>query len=138
MTGRTRIEPRSLSPVPNLDLAAVGAGVVATFLLTVLVSAVLAVLIYVTNLTEAHVSGVLFYTGLVAIALGGAVSSRRAGTLGWLHGGLAGLVYVLLSVVLGALLFPGSQALGQVVGKIALGGVCGAAGGVAGINAFNT
>lgn len=134
MTGRAKIETRSLSPVPTVDLLAVGAGVIATFLLTVLAAAVLAIGVYLTDLTEAHVSGILYYLGLVAVAVGGAVASRRAGSFGWLHGGLSGLAYVLLSIILGAILFPGSQVFMEAAGKLIMGTVSGIIGGVAGIN----
>lgn len=134
MTGRARVEARSLSPAPKLDLRAIAAGVLTTFLLTVLASAIMAVAIYWSDLTEAHVSGALFYVGLLAVAIGGAVASRRAGSFGWLHGGLAGFLYVFLSIVLGAVLFPGSQVLPAAAGKLALGALSGVVGGVAGIN----
>lgn len=119
---------------PPVDTRAVAVGVAVTFLLTVAVSAVLAVAIYLTDMTEAHVAGALYYVGLLAVTLGGAAASRRAGKSGLLHGALSGTAYVILSLAAGALLFPGGDVLAGALGKLVTGAAAGALGGVVGIN----
>ncbi|HEX6987910.1 MAG TPA: TIGR04086 family membrane protein [Bacillota bacterium] len=125
---------RSAAATPPVDARAVAVGVAVTFLLTVAVSAVLAVVIYFTEMTEAHVAGALYYIGLVAVTFGGASASRRAGKSGLLHGALSGAAYVILSLAAGALLFPGSDVLAGALGKMVTGAAAGALGGVVGIN----
>ncbi|MCL6561146.1 MAG: TIGR04086 family membrane protein [Firmicutes bacterium] len=67
-------------------------------------------------------------------ALGGAVSGRSAGTLGWLHGGLVGLSYGLLFLLLvlaaTPCLFSGFELAGRFMGYT----VTAAMGGVIGVN----
>lgn len=134
MVGRARVIERSAGPAPRVDGRAVAAGVIATFALTVMVSAALAVAIYLTDITETHVSGILYYVGLLSVAVGGGVAARRASSRGWLHGGLAGLAYVVLSLVIGSLLFPGSAVLVDAGRKLVTAFVAGAVGGVVGVN----
>lgn len=120
--------------VAPVDWQAVVAGVLAAFALTVLVSAILALAIYFANLTESTVSGLLYGVGLVTVAAGGAVAGRRAGTRGWLHGGLVGLAYVLLSLLIGSLLFSGPALWADLVGKLFTAFVAGSLGGIVGVN----
>jgi len=127
-------ERRQTAYPPPVDARAVAVGVAVTFLLTVAVSAVLAVAIYFTDMTEAHVSDILYYVGLGAVTLGGAAASRRAGRSGLVHGALSGAAYVVLSLAAGALLFPGNQVLAGALGKLLTGAAAGALGGVVGIN----
>lgn len=134
LTEKTLARQRQMMVRPPVDLGAIVAGVIVTFLLTLAVSALLAVGIYLTDMTEAHVTGALYYIGLVAVAIGGAAASRRAGTRGWLHGGITGLAYVGLSLAIGTLLFPGGAAMVGVPAKLLTGTAAGAIGGVAGIN----
>lgn len=135
MLARTQArDRRQVAYSPPVDARAVAVGVAVTFLLTVAVSAVLAVVIYLTDITEAHVSGALYYLGLVAVTLGGAAASRRAGRSGLLHGACTGTAYVLLSLLAGALLFPDAAVLAGALGKLVTGAGAGALGGVAGIN----
>lgn len=125
---------RRASAPPALDLAAVAAGVIAMFAITVAISAVLALTIYFTQVTEGHVSGLLYYAGLATVVVGGAVAGRRASSRGWLHGGAAGAAYVVISLLVGALLFPGSTLLAGLGSKLLLAFVAGALGGVIGVN----
>ncbi|HEY8449845.1 MAG TPA: TIGR04086 family membrane protein [Bacillota bacterium] len=134
MIAKARALERSYGPEPAIDLRAVIAGVLVVFMLTVLAAALLAVGIYVTDMTEAHVAGILYYIGLLAIACGGAVASRKAGTRGWLHGALTGILYGVLSLALGALLFPGVEALAGAAVKLAAAAAAGLLGGIVGIN----
>lgn len=119
---------------PGLDLGAVASGVIAMFVLTLILSAGLAAAIYFTDVTEGDLAGVLYYAGVVTVAAGGAVAGRRAETRGWLHGGLAGVGYVLVSLAVGSLLFPGAALLAGLGGKLATAFAAGAVGGVVGVN----
>lgn len=134
MLARALAKERRTVVRPPVDLGAVAVGVGVTFLLTVTVSALLAVAIYLTDITEAHVTGALYYIGLVAVALGGAAASRKAQARGWLHGALAGTTYVVLSLAVGALLFPQAAVLAGAVTKVLVGAAAGVVGGIVGVN----
>lgn len=136
MAGASRLarSRRQAQAPPGLDLGAVVAGVIAMFALTLLLSAALAAAIYFTDVTEGDLAGVLYYAGLVTVVAGGAVAGRRAETRGWLHGGLAGLGYVIVSLAVGSILFPGTALWAGLAGKLATAFAAGALGGVLGVN----
>lgn len=133
MTSRFRTVERTADP-EGINGAAIAAGVVMTFALTVIVSAILAVAITVTDITEGHVSGVLYYIGLLTTAVGGGVASRRASSRGWLHGGLVGIIYVVVSLAVGLIIFPGTAIFFEAGRKLAVAFIAGALGGVVGLN----
>lgn len=133
-TGKTRAFQKRAGPPPPVDARAVAAGVIVVTALTVFMSAILAVAIYTTTITEAHVSGLLYYLGLASVAAGGAVAARRARGRGLIHGGLTGLAYVLISLLVGAVLFPGSLVAAAMTRKVLTALVAGAAGGIIGLN----
>lgn len=133
MTSRFRTIERTAEP-EGINGAAIAAGVVMAFALTVIIAAVLAVAITVTDITEGDVSGVLYYVGLLTTAVGGGVASRRALTRGWLHGGLVGLVYVVVSLAVGLIIFPGSALFFEAGRKLVIAFAAGAIGGVVGLN----
>ncbi len=119
----------------SLNVKAILAGVVVTFLLTLLISGGLALTIYLTSITEGQVAMVLYYAGMFTLAVGGALAARWADSLGWLHGGLSGAVYVVLATLIGMFFFPGGYMLAQVAKRVLAGFFVGALGGIAGINA---
>ena len=121
-------------PASSFHPQAVLAGIVTAFAASLALSAVLAAVIYFTDVTETSIGGVLYYLGIVTVLLGGAVAGRAAPGRGWLHGGLAGLGYVVISLTLGSVLFPGSALLAGIATKLVLAFVAGAVGGIVGVN----
>jgi len=119
----------------SLNLKAVVAGILVTFFLTLLVSGGLALTIYLTNITENQVTAVLYYAGMLTLAVGGALAARWAETLGWVHGGLSGALYVILATLVGMFFFPGGYAFAQIAQRVLAGFFIGALGGIIGINA---
>ncbi|MCL6520920.1 MAG: TIGR04086 family membrane protein [Firmicutes bacterium] len=73
-----------------------------------------------------------FYAGLLAPLAGGLAAGRAADRLGWLHGGLAGAVYVLLAVLVDTLAGGGVARL-PLLRELVLGMGLGAAGGMLGV-----
>ncbi|PZN12355.1 MAG: TIGR04086 family membrane protein [Bacillota bacterium] len=119
---------------PDFHVKAVLGGAAMSLLLVWLVSGGLALAVYFTAINEYHLETALYYTGMLAVAAGGAVSARAAERRGWLHGGLAGLLYVLTGSVLGHLLFPGQPTpLAHLGPRMLLGFLLGALGGAAGM-----
>jgi putative membrane protein (TIGR04086 family) len=118
----------------RLQGGAILAGILWTFGLSVLAAAVLAAGVYLAAVTERSASQALFYAGLTSLAAGAALGARRAEGLGWLHGAAIGCAYVMLSMVVGLILFPGSMALADALHRLAVGLAVGALGGVLGVN----
>ncbi|MBO8140952.1 MAG: TIGR04086 family membrane protein [Firmicutes bacterium] len=79
----------------GLGVGSVLQGVGAAFVLALLLSAAVGLAVAWTPRWDAS-DGLLKGLNLVAVAAGGFYAGRRTKRLGWLHGGLVGLVYVLL------------------------------------------
>ena len=122
------------TPDSTVQAGAVATGVAATFLTSLAVAGVVALIVVATPLTEQRAAAALFVTGLLSLAIGAGVGARRAGGRGWMHGLLIGLVYVACSVALEPVLFPGTLTFGGVLTRFALGIGTGALGGVVGVN----
>jgi putative membrane protein (TIGR04086 family) len=118
----------------SINLRAIIAGILATFFLTLLISGCLALTIYLTTITEQQVTLILYYSGMLTLAVGGGLAARWADTLGWVHGGLAGAVYVILATMVGMYFFPGGYALMSIVQRVLAGFFIAALGGIIGIN----
>lgn len=117
-----------------LHVRAVLVGAAVALATVVLASGILAVAVYWTALTELQLNHLLYYSGMLATALGGFLAARTANQRGWLHGGIAGLIYVLVGAVLGHLLFPHQPTpLAQLGPRMLLGFVLGALGGILGM-----
>ncbi|HEY8394738.1 MAG TPA: TIGR04086 family membrane protein [Thermaerobacter sp.] len=119
---------------PEFHVKAVLGGATVSLLVVWLVSGALALTVYFTAINEYQLEAVLYCAGMVAVAAGGAVSARVAERRGWLHGGLTGLIYVLVGSLLGHFLFPGQPTpLAQLGPRMLLGFLLGALGGAAGM-----
>jgi putative membrane protein (TIGR04086 family) len=94
----------------------------------------IALFVYFTAVREQQVAAGLFVAGVLAVVAGGAYAAHRARCTGWLHGGLVGGTYALITIALAPLLFPGSLGFGTVVERLVLGCAAGILGGVLGIN----
>lgn len=125
---------RQLSSPPEFHVKAVLGGVAVSLLLVLLASGVLAVLVYFTALNEYQLSSLLYYVGMLAVAAGGTFAARMAEHRGWLHGGAAGVIYVIAGSVLGHFLFPDQATpLAQLGPRMLLGFILGAVGGAVGM-----
>lgn len=119
---------------PIFNLRAVMVGTVTALVTSVVIAVVTALLMYSTPLSEQHLSIALYYIGFVIVILGGAVASRAARRLGWLHGGLAGMAAATLAMFILALLFPGGLSTTEVFRQATLAFGAGAVGGVIAVN----
>ena len=119
----------------SINVKAIVAGILVTFFLTLLVSGGLALTVYLTNVTESQVVMILYYSGMLTLAIGGGLAARWANNLGWVHGGLSGVLYVILATLVGMFFFPGGYAFANVAQRVLAGFFLGALGGIIGINA---
>lgn len=117
-----------------LNGRAVVVGLVVTLVTVLIISLIMSLLIYVTEMSEGTVAGAIYYLGMVCVALGGAISGRRARRLGWLHGGLVGLLYAAGSLALTFVIAPGPMIIGEVLGRIGAVSLVGILGGIIGVN----
>ncbi len=113
---------------------AVMTGLITTVFLVLVISALVALLVYLTGLTEGTAASVLYYAGLGCVAVGGSFGARRSGRLGWLHGGLVGFLYAVISIALSFLVMPGTLIVLDLFRQTTVVAVVGALGGIIGVN----
>ena len=105
-----------------------------SFGFTLAVFLVFALLITYTGFPETAIGAVVLITTVLSILLAGMIISRRASTKGWLNGAIAGLIYVAILYIIGALSVTGLVFDKQVVVMALIGFFAGAFGGIIGIN----
>lgn len=129
----TRAEIRTREGL-HISLRALIAGVLACAALALIAAAILGLVMYRTLLPEAVLPNIMGAINLVALVCGGYFAGRKAGTMGWLNGGLAGLVYTATLLAMGLFFFPGPVAALTALRRLLVGFVLAALGGTAGVN----
>ncbi|MFO8060205.1 MAG: TIGR04086 family membrane protein [Bacillota bacterium] len=118
----------------GLSGRAIMTGLIITLALALAIAVVVSILIYFTDMSEGSAASYIYYLGMMCVAVGGAAGARGAGRLGWLHGGLVGLLYAVLSLALTFIILPGPVVFGAILGRIGTVTLVGALGGVIGVN----
>ena len=123
-------QPISLSAL----LTALLKGLAIALALSVVLLFIAALVFYFTAVPEKITPYLVFAVSLVAILAGSSFAGKRIGTRGWLHGGVVGLLYVILMLVIGLFFRETVAFSGNLVTKLFLGFVFGAVGGMWGVN----
>lgn len=118
----------------GLETAAVVGGAVVAFAITFVGATIMAILLYNLVLAESRLPLLEDGVGVLSIILGGWYAARRAEKSGWLHGGLAGLLYVAIAVTLGSTLYAIPFSALAILKRLGAGFLLGALGGVIGVN----
>ena len=116
---------------------AVGAiifGLVVTVFLTLITAAIISLVSYFTAFSEGVVVSYMYYLGMLCAAAGSAFGARRANSMGWLHGGIIGLLYAVGSIGLSYVLVPTPLGLTDIAARTVTAIVVGMLGGIIGVN----
>lgn len=97
---------------------------------------ILSFLLWSSGMKEQSLSRYIYVVHAVAAAFGGLVSGKRSGRRGWYHGGLTGILYGLMIIIIGFLALDSSLRLGDLL-LIAAVIASGAIGGMFGVNLKN-
>ena len=108
-------------------------GVLISLSLLLLGSLLLGLITNFTNLITKLPTNLLFILNYIAIFIGGIVAAYRAQTNGWLNGGLVGLIYMLMIIVLGSLWQSVVFSVGLVL-RVVLSFLVAGLGGMVGVN----
>ncbi len=109
-------------------------GILLALVFSLVMLLVIALVLYLTELTEKAALYLVYGVSIAAILWGSAYATRMIGKRGWLIGGIIGVIYVLLMLG-GGLLIVDDMTIGwSLAVKIFLGFVFGAIGGVWGVN----
>ena len=90
----------------TLEFVKVSKGVFNAYLSTMFLFLILALIMYFTNVSESIIPKAVIVISAVSILLGGVRTTKDVGSMGWLHGGLVGLLYMGILIILGFLIMP--------------------------------
>ncbi|HZK17701.1 MAG TPA: TIGR04086 family membrane protein [Clostridia bacterium] len=117
----------------RLTYSAIWIGVALAICVTLLSFTVLGIYALVTGGSIYNYASLISLVAFISVAVGGIISGNIARFQGWLHGGLVGVVYSLLLLVLAVVLV--MQEINLVLlGRMLLFVLLGAGGGVLGVN----
>ncbi|NLJ65897.1 MAG: TIGR04086 family membrane protein [Clostridiales bacterium] len=116
------------------DIIAILKSSIIAIIMTLVCFAIFAIIIKVADLQETIIAPVVQVIRTLSIAFGGMLAAKSSKKLGWLKGGITGVVYVLLAFMISSM-FGGSIFMGSVIfSDILLGVIAGAVGGIIGVN----
>jgi putative membrane protein (TIGR04086 family) len=116
------------------DIIAILKSSIIAIIMTLVCFAIFAIIIKVADLQETIIAPVVQVIRTLSIAFGGMLAAKSSKKLGWLKGGITGIVYVLLAFMISSM-FGGSIFMGSVIfSDILLGIIAGAVGGIIGVN----
>jgi putative membrane protein (TIGR04086 family) len=130
---QTRGTPPEAKEPPPLWKSVV-AGIVAAYLVSLLASAAVGAMVLRTTLAQGNLTSLMGWIGQSSILIGALYAAKRARQAGLVTGALTGAGYIVVSFILGALVFPepvNFVVLGQ---RLLMGLFVGALGGAAGVN----
>jgi putative membrane protein (TIGR04086 family) len=124
----------SLKSKKGLNYIKIIKGVVNAYLITLFLFLLLGGVLYFTKITESIIPHSVIVLSAISIVVSGVNATRDIEYMGWLHGGLIGILYVAILLIAG--LFIGSAAnFGfQAMIDLALGFAVGAVAGALGVN----
>lgn len=109
------------------------AGIVYAFVWMALGALALSVLLYSSSASEDEMKGYIYIVHCIALFIGGWISGKRSGKKGWYYGGMTGIAYALLVILIGFLAMDAGVSLQKFVQTIAAFAVS-AIGGIIGVN----
>lgn len=106
------------------------------FILTFLVIAVLSAIMLFADISDGVLSAIVLVMTIAIDILIGVFSVKNTKNRGWLHGSLAGVIYIILLTLLSMLIFDGFSITPNFYFMLLMGLFGGACGGIIGVN-FN-
>ena len=102
--------------------------------ITLFAVAVLGIFIYLSSNSIFYFPGAVFLVTIVSLFTGGVVSGNKAGIGGWFHGGVTGLAYVFLFLLIQIKLFPELFSFVDILAQSLLLPLIASIGGIIGVN----
>lgn len=109
-------------------------GIFNAYLITIILFLIFATMLYFTNVTENIIPKAVTVLSAVSIVLGGVGVTRDIDRLGWLHGGLIGMLYVLILIALGLFINPNASYGISALIDVGMGFAVGVIAGIIGVN----
>lgn len=123
----------TLKPGP-FNIKVYGRGLIRGYIVSILLFLIVAILITYTSVSEGIIPMITSIIMVVGIAFSAIYCSAHIKTKGWIHGGIIGIVFVLILIILSKV-FISDYSLDRIaLYKIGLGMVGGIIGGILGVN----
>lgn len=90
----------------SINLPKILKGVFKAYLFTILLFLILALIMYFTSISENIIPKAVVVISAVSILLSGINTTRDVESMGWLHGGLVGFLYMGILIILSFLIVP--------------------------------
>lgn len=115
-------------------LITIGLGIIKGYIISLVLLFILACIVTYTSFPESYVYGVISAITVIGILLASISVAKKYRTLGWVHGAVTGVLYNMILYVISVsfLSFIGAQK--GILSFIVIGVVCGALGGIVGVN----
>jgi putative membrane protein (TIGR04086 family) len=124
--GRRPSEPTGVAPYAHLRGLGLALALTAFFLIGI------SFFVSVAGLTEVAARWIMVVGGAIAVVVGSSQTGKRMGRAGWLNGGITGLAYAVVLLILAILLDIGLSPHSLIT--LGASFILGAAGGVLGVN----
>lgn len=108
-------------------------GLLYTFAIVMVLGLIVAIIMYITSLSDAYIPVLSYIITAIALIFGGAKTGKHVGEKGWYYGGLTGFIYGLLLIAITFLAFNLEINLRSIV-LLILTFLFGAFGGIFGVN----
>lgn len=118
----------------KIDFIRILKGVFRAYLFTLFLFLILAVLIYFTKVSESIIPKAVVIISAVSIFLSGIDVTRNIDSMGWLHGGLIGFLYIAILLILSSLIMPSFYFKWDIAIDLLLGFLTGVLAGILGVN----
>jgi len=105
-----------------------------SYVLMLILLALLALVVRFTPLPEGAASVIVVIFSIITVIVAGFAASVYSSLRGWMAGGLAGIMYYLVIIVLGSIIFLSFPSFKNILIMLAIGFIAGAFGGIVGIN----
>ncbi len=116
------------------DIIAILKSTLIAIIISLICFTLFAVIIKVADMRETVIPPVVQVVRTLSAALGGLLAARASRKMGWLRGGITGVLYILCALLVSSL-FGGTVFMGSLIfSDILLGLVSGAVGGIIGVN----
>jgi len=118
----------------NPSLKAVTYGLMVSYMVTLVFFLLFALLLTYTSFSDRYIPIFTLAITYVGVFLAGFFSAKSIGTKGWLHGSVAGFLYIFVMFLLSYVFIPGFSISTVYFVKAIIGLLLGAVGGILGIN----
>lgn len=116
-------------------LLAILYGLFLALFLSALLLFIASAVLHLTTVPEYISPYIIFGVSLIGIVFGSRLAGKKAGSRGWLNGGMVGLLYVVILLLVGLLFIENFALSLLVLSKLFIGFIFGAFGGMLGVNA---